>query len=62
MAHLATIVFFSGLLLALALILELIVKANWAEIVAAFRGVPPEPRAAPAVRTVKAARNWRAAA
>ena len=43
MAHLAAILFFSGLLVALGLILELIVKANWAEIVAALKGVPAEP-------------------
>ncbi len=42
MAHLATILFFSGLLIGLALLLELIVKANWAEIVAALKGVEPE--------------------
>ena len=62
MAHLAAILFFSGLLVALGLILELTVKANWAEIVAAFRGVPPAQRQAPEVRTVKAVRRSHAAA
>lgn len=39
-AHLASILFFSGLLIALGLALELTIKAYLAEIVAAFRGVP----------------------
>lgn len=39
-AHLASILFFSGLLVALGLTLELTIKAYRAEIVAAFRGVP----------------------
>ena len=42
MAHLATILFFSGLLIALAVLIEMIVKANWAEIVAALKGVELE--------------------
>ena len=42
MAHLATILFFSTLLIGLGVVLELIVKANWAEIVAALKGVEPD--------------------
>ena len=44
MAHLLSIAFFFGLLVALAAILELTLKAHWAAIVAALRGVPPAPR------------------
>lgn len=39
-AHLVSILFFSGLLVALGLTLELTIKASRAEIVAAFRGLP----------------------
>ena len=45
MAHLATILFFSGLLVALGVVLELIVKANRVEILAALKGVPLAPLA-----------------
>ena len=38
MAHLVSIVFFFGLLVALAAILEFTFKAHWAAIVAALRG------------------------
>lgn len=41
MAHVASIVFFLALLAALATVLELTVRAHWAAIVAALRGVPP---------------------
>lgn len=41
MAHLLSIAFFFGLLVALAVILELVVRPNWATIVAALRGRPP---------------------
>ena len=46
MTHSAAILFFSGLLVALAVLLELTVKAYWAEIVAALRGQPFEPGSA----------------
>ena len=64
MAHLAAILFFSALLVALGLILETIVKASRAEIAAAFRGVPRAPARAPApaARTAKAALGRPAAA
>lgn len=62
MAHLAAILFFLGLLAALGVILEMIVKANWAEISAAFRGVPPAPEPAPAAGRAKAAPRRPAAA
>jgi len=39
--HWISIAFFLGLLVALAVILELTVKAHWAAIVAALRGVAP---------------------
>ena len=39
-AHLLAIMFFSGLLVALAVILEQLVKGHWTEIVAALRGAP----------------------
>ena len=50
MAHFASILFFTGLLVALGFVLEFTVRAYWAEIVAALRGVPPAParRRAPA--------------
>ncbi|HEY0164033.1 MAG TPA: hypothetical protein VGB39_01535 [Sphingomicrobium sp.] len=52
MAHLATILFFSTLLVGLGVILELIVKANLAQIVAALKGVEPDRlRPAPAQRS-----------
>ena len=51
MAHLLSIVFFFGLLVALAFILEVTLKAHWAAVVAALRGVPPAPRRARPVRT-----------
>ena len=54
MAHLAAILFFSGLLIALGFILELIVKANWAEISAALRAVPPAPSPRPDPRQLAA--------
>ena len=38
MAQILASVFFAGLLIMLAVILEQIVKAHWAEIVAALRG------------------------
>jgi hypothetical protein len=38
--HLLSIVFFYGLLVALAVILELTVRAHWPAIVAALRGAP----------------------
>ena len=41
MAHWLSIAFFLGLLVALALVLEFTLKAHWAAIVAALRGVPP---------------------
>ena len=51
MDHLAAILFFAGLLAALATILELMLKANRAEIWAALRGVPaPAPRPAARAR------------
>lgn len=56
MAQLLAIAFFTGLLIALAVILEQIVKAHWTEIVAALRGarVKPEPQARPAARRAAA--------
>ena len=51
MTHWLSIAFFLGLLVALALVLEFTLKAHWAAIVAALRGVPPatgrRPLAAP---------------
>ena len=63
MAHFAAILFFSGLLVALAVILDLMVKADWAEIVAALRGQPVAPAAVPKARPMAQPRpTWRAAA
>lgn len=48
MAHSVSILFFTGLLIALAFLLDLMIQANRAEILAALRGVPgaaPDPRA-----------------
>ena len=50
MSHLLSILFFASLLVGLAVILDLTVRAYWAEIVAALRG--PAPRRA-AVRSVQ---------
>jgi hypothetical protein len=41
MAHVLSVVFFYGLLIALAVILELTLRAHWPAIVAALRGSPP---------------------
>ena len=49
MAHWLSIIFFFGLLVALGAILELTLKAHWAEIGAALRGRYPAP-ARPAAR------------
>jgi hypothetical protein len=54
LAHFAAILFFTGLLIALALVLDLTVRANWAEIVAALRGVPPSPERHPRARALAA--------
>ena len=40
MTHLIAIFFFSGLLVALALVLQYTVRAHWADMVAAFQGRP----------------------
>ena len=42
MAHLLANMFFVGLLIALAITLEQLVKGHWTKIVAALRGVPVE--------------------
>ena len=55
MAHSASILFFTGLLIALAFVLDLIVRAHWVEIVAALRGVPPSPARHPQARAPAAA-------
>ena len=49
MAHWLSIIFFFGLLVALGAILELTLKAHWAQIGAALRGQDPAP-ARPAAR------------
>lgn len=51
MAHLVSILFFSGVLVALAVILEITVKAHWQSMVAALRSQPPvrRPQASRAV-------------
>jgi len=43
-AHTLSIIFFFGLVVALATILEFTLKAHWAAVAAALRGVPPAPR------------------
>jgi len=43
--HLLSIVFFFGLLAALAVVLEFTLREHWAAIVAALRGVPTAPAA-----------------
>ena len=58
MTHLLAIAFFAGLLVVLAVILEQLVKANWAQIVAALRGDELEA----SVRPTGAAAGRRAAA
>jgi hypothetical protein len=62
-AHWLSIIFFFGLLVALGAILELTLKAHWAQIAAALRGDPTAmaQRAAPVPRN-PAAPGWRAAA
>lgn len=50
MAQILASAFFAGLLVVLAVILEQIVKAHWAEIVTALRGEAGRP-ARPVVRT-----------
>ena len=59
MVYLASVLFFSGLLIGLAVVLESIVRANWVEIVAALKGVPPEQLPARPARSaaVKPARS-----
>jgi len=48
MAHLLAIAFFSGLLIALGMVLEFILRAEWAAICVALRGAPAqEMRGAP---------------
>ena len=59
MTHWLSIAFFLGLLIALALVLELTLKAHWAAIRAALRAVPP---AAARPRAAAPAHGWRAAA
>ena len=44
MAHLVAILFFSGVLVALAVILEITVKAHWQAVVAALRYQAPVSR------------------
>ena len=73
MVHLISIGFFAGLLVGLALLLQLILRDNWQDMVAAFMGRPvarrtprpaspmPKPRAAP-VRVAVARSRMRAAA
>ncbi|MGE3395338.1 MAG: hypothetical protein AB7H79_00370, partial [Sphingomonas sp.] len=55
-AHLLAIGFFAGLLVLLAVILEQIVKAHWAEIVAALKGEAIRP-SQPAMRVGAVARR-----
>ena len=62
MAHFASILFFSGLLAVLALILELTIRAYRAEIVAALRGVALVTPAPATPRMMPPSRHWRAAA
>lgn len=56
MAHLVAIAFFAGLLVALAVILEEIVKSHWTDIVAALKGAPVrrEAKGRPAARSAAA--------
>ena len=61
-AHSASILFFSGLLVALGFTLELTVRAYWGEIVAAVRGVPFAAPEVSRVSVAKSERQWRAAA
>jgi hypothetical protein len=44
-AHLLSIVFFFGLLVGLGMILEFTLRAHWAAVIAALRGVSAPPRA-----------------
>ena len=50
-AHLVAMLFFSGVLVALAVILEITLKSHWQAIVAALRNEPPvrRPEARPAI-------------
>ena len=54
MGHLLSIVFFFGLLAALAVVLEFTLREHWAAIVAALRGVPTAPAAAAATKAGQA--------
>lgn len=60
-AHLLSNIFFFGLLVALAVIVEVTLKAHWAAVVSALRAVPPA-APAPARRAAAAAPRGRAAA
>ena len=62
MVYLASVLFFSALLIALAVVLEAIVRANWVEIVAALKGVPPEQLRAPSAPVTVKRAGQRAAA
>ena len=55
-AHLLTIGFFMGLLVALAILLEQMVKAHWAEIIGALRGEAVRPAPPIAARRAVARR------
>ena len=74
MVHLISIGFFAGLLVGLALLLQLILRDNWQDMVAAFMGRPvarrtprpaapmPKPARAAPVRVAVARLRMRAAA
>ena len=65
MAHLFAILFFSGLLVALGMTAEVILRENWAAMRAALAGAPlsaPTVRACPERATARALPPLRAAA
>ena len=63
MVHWLSIIFFFGILVALGAVLEITLKAHWAQIAAALRG-DPQARARPAPPAPRrpVAAHWRAAA
>jgi hypothetical protein len=60
-AHLAAILFFSSLLLALLVLIEATIRAHWAEIASAL-GLAPVPQSRPSAQAVTACSRLNAAA
>ena len=61
MAHLAAILFFITLLVALATVLDFMVRADWALIVAALKGPSRAPAGSQRAQPARPRQRWHAA-